>query len=99
MSSVALHAELNRQIKLVQLDEQHKYRYNLLASWITEKEAYLQKKENIESVSSAQLHLRLLDAYDKESAAIFEGSVQQLLKLGENLVQEHYERSTEVQQR
>jgi hypothetical protein len=97
---VALHAELNRQIKLVRLDEQHAARYDKLKSWIGEKKAYLEKKEIIDSISGAQLQLRLLDAYDKESASLFETSVQSILKeLGKELVREQYEKSSSVTER
>lgn len=48
--SLALHAELNRQIKLAMLADQHKSIYDNLVLWFKEKEAYLRKKELVESV-------------------------------------------------
>jgi len=96
---VALHAELNRQIKLVHQDAQHKSRFEKLQSWIAEKTAYLQTKEHITSVSQAQLQLRLLDAYDKESTAVHDGSFHQLKALGGTIVAEKYERSHDIQSR
>lgn len=55
---MALHAELNRQIRLLATDEQHKAKYEKLSTWIADKEKYLNTKEEIDSVSKAQLHLR-----------------------------------------
>jgi len=94
---VALHAELNRQIKLEQLHSQHTGLSTKLGGWTTEKDAYLTKKEAIDSVSGAQLHLRLLDAYDKESAAVQETTFAALLKLGTELQENKYEKSSEVE--
>lgn len=48
--SLALHAELNRQIKLVMLADQHKSIYENLIQWISEKDKYLRTKEIVESV-------------------------------------------------
>ncbi len=96
---VALHAELNRQIRLVNLDEQHKARFEKLKAWVGEKESYLKTKEEISSVSQAQLHLRLLDAYDKESGALYESTVAQWKKLGEELTNQKYERTADLNAR
>jgi hypothetical protein len=69
--NIALHAELHRQHKLAKLDEeQHKSVFLKLKNWVAAKEAYLKKKEVVDSTSSAQLHLRLLDAFKKESKPI-----------------------------
>jgi len=91
---VALHAELNRQIKLLSLDDQHKNRFAKLKDWINDKNQYLSKKELIDSVSGAQLQLKLLDGYEKENQAVSAGSVDFLLKIGSELVKEKYERSS-----
>jgi len=96
---VALHAELNRQVKLVKMDEQHHSRHEKLKSWVAEKTVYLQTKEHIDSVSAAQLQLRLLDAYDKESSAVHEGSFHQLKALGASIVSEKYEKSEHITSR
>jgi Ca2+-binding EF-hand superfamily protein len=96
---VALHAELNRQIRLLQTDEQHKEKHEQLSSWLAEKEAYLKKKEEIDTVSKAHLHLRLLDAYDKESVALQNSSVSLWYKQADELVAQKYERSDEVTSR
>lgn len=96
---VALHQELNRQLRLLSLDAQHNTRYEKLKKWIEEKEAFLKKKEIIESVSAAQLHLRLLDAYDKEAESTLNGTVSTAKELGAEMIREKYERSAQVQER
>jgi len=45
---------------LLQTDEQHKEKHEQLSSWLAEKEAYLKKKEEIDTVSKAHLHLRYM---------------------------------------
>ena len=119
---------MNRQIRLLQTDEQHKARYEKLTAWVAEKEDYLNTKEEIDTVSKAHLHLRypsplplqynrcpvhnnsnnnhpltrrrrLLDAYDKESAALQGTSVSQWDKQGEELLAQKYERSDDVSTR
>lgn len=96
---VALHKELNRQIKLLDMDNQHKSRYAVLKVWLDEKKAYLSKKEIVESVSAAHFQLRTLDAYEKESTAVQEGSFAQIKKLFAELESEKYERTSEVKAR
>jgi len=89
--SVALHAELNRQIKLVEINGQHTTLHENIMKWAAEKQAYLEKKEIIESVSAAQFALRTLEAYDKESAAMRQTNIAQLCKIGAELASERYE--------
>jgi len=96
---VALHAELNRQIKLVQLDEQHKARFQRLKTWFADKAAYLKTRETILSVSAAELQLRLLEAYGKEFQNVNDTSLDQLKKLTAELAREKYERTAEAQTR
>jgi hypothetical protein len=88
---VALHKELNRQIKLVQLNEQHQARHDNLQAWIDAKATYLNTKQTVESVSAAELQLRLLDAYDRELETIKSRNVAALLELSSTLASEHYE--------
>jgi len=97
--SIALHAELNRQIKLGHWEEQHKSRFQKLEHWIKEKEAYLNKKEVSNSISEATFQLNILNAFDKEIPALKRDSVEPFVKLGANLAKEHFERTAEVQQR
>lgn len=97
--SVELHNELNRQIKLVKLDEVHKSRFTAISGWTVEKEAYLKKKEVSESVSAAQLQLRLLEAYTLENKKLQSDSVALLKKLGEELATEKYEHHSAIEAR
>eukprot|EP01102_Stenamoeba_stenopodia_P022908 TRINITY_DN971_c0_g1_i1.p1 TRINITY_DN971_c0_g1~~TRINITY_DN971_c0_g1_i1.p1 ORF type:complete len:974 (+),score=372.77 TRINITY_DN971_c0_g1_i1:168-3089(+) len=96
---VALHKELNRQIRLQQLDEQHKSRYAKLNVWFSEKSAYLNTKQHVESVSSAELQLRLLEAYQQELATIKSRNVVQLTDLSNELNAEKYEHIGAVKER
>jgi len=96
---VALHAELNRQIKLVKLDEHHQAIAARLEAYAQAKEEYLRTKEQIESIGAAQFALKTLDAFDAESAALVPTTIAQLKKLGAELVRERYERKAEVLQR
>lgn len=88
---VALHKELNRQIKLVQLNEQHQARHDNLQAWISAKATYLGTKQTVESVSAAELQLRLLDAYDRELETIKSRNMAALHELSSTLAAEHYE--------
>ena len=96
---VALHKELNRQIKLVQLNEQHQARHDNLQAWISAKATYLSTKQNVESVSAAELQLRLLDAYDRELETIKSRNIAALLQLSATLASEKYEFVSAVQER
>jgi len=93
---IALHAELNRQIKLLQLDDQHKSRHQQMKSWYEAKAAYLKTKELIESVSAAELQLSLFSAYEKERAGVESSHWVALKTLSAELIKEKYERSKEV---
>ncbi|KAJ5069992.1 spectrin/filamin related cytoskeletal protein [Anaeramoeba ignava] len=88
---VALHAELNRQLKLVNISKQHESRYNKLVDYFKEKQAYLQFREEIDSVPAAQFQLTRLDQYEKENATMINTGVANLKKLSAELKQEKYE--------
>jgi len=94
--SQALHAELNRQIKLLKMDEQHQTVVDNLNKWVAEKEAYLKTKEVIDSVSAAQFHLRLLEAFDKEREAAIATNVAALKNIGKDLDANKYENHASV---
>jgi len=96
---VALHKELNRQIKLVQLNEQHQSRHDSLQAWIEAKATYLSTKQTVESVSAAELQLRLLDAYDRELETTKGRNVVALHALSATLDTEKYEFISAVQGR
>ncbi|KAJ5078025.1 alpha-actinin sarcomeric-like protein [Anaeramoeba ignava] len=88
---VALHNELNRQIKLVNISKQHESRYNKLIDYCKQKQEYLEFREEIGSVSEALLQLRLLESYEKENETMIKTGVANLKKLSEELKQEKYE--------
>ena len=124
--SVALHAELNRQIRLQvcfihlllchfssffvfsfglgihpyfltlfflfqSLAAQHKSVAAILQKWCTDKELFLNTHPIIDSVSSAQLALRLLEAFVKESAAARGTTLRHLHAMGDELAKERFE--------
>eukprot|EP00005_Dracoamoeba_jomungandri_P003108 CAMPEP_0174260450 /NCGR_PEP_ID=MMETSP0439-20130205/9716_1 /TAXON_ID=0 /ORGANISM="Stereomyxa ramosa, Strain Chinc5" /LENGTH=1009 /DNA_ID=CAMNT_0015344697 /DNA_START=295 /DNA_END=3324 /DNA_ORIENTATION=+ len=95
----ALNAELNRQHKLVKLDGFHDDRFHKLKDWVAEKEGYLTTKEDIDSVSAAQLHLALLESYEVESKSVYNGPFQELKDLGNDLESEKYENLERVRAR
>jgi len=97
--SVALHAELNRQLRLAKLGEEHKSVHGILHEWCLEKEAYLRKHDPIDSVSGAELQLRLLEAFLSEAATTRESSLKRLHDVGAELVRERYEFSADVKAR
>jgi Ca2+-binding EF-hand superfamily protein len=96
---VALHAELNRQIRLLDLDGQHKAIAAELGEYQAATGAYLDRKEVSHSVAAAQYQLRRLDASDEERATVVGTSFARLQALTEELVSERYERSSEVSAR
>lgn len=88
---IALHKELNRQIRLQQLDGQHQTRFGKLSAWIEQKSAYLNTKQSVSSVSAAELQLRLLEAYQRELGTIKSRNVTQLHDISAELEREKYE--------
>jgi len=97
--NVALHAELNRQIKLLDLDEQHKQRTQKLESWKEIRSEYLNTKEVSTSVGAAQYQLARLNANDIEVQSVFDTNFAELKELGAYLAKEKYERTSEVETR
>eukprot|EP00005_Dracoamoeba_jomungandri_P003674 CAMPEP_0174252636 /NCGR_PEP_ID=MMETSP0439-20130205/2017_1 /TAXON_ID=0 /ORGANISM="Stereomyxa ramosa, Strain Chinc5" /LENGTH=960 /DNA_ID=CAMNT_0015333199 /DNA_START=29 /DNA_END=2908 /DNA_ORIENTATION=- len=95
----ALHRELNRQHKLIDLDQFHEQRFNSIKAWNDEKEAYLNVKEEIDSVSEATLHIKLLDNFDKERDAVASNTVVHWKKTGDELESEKYENLERVRNR
>ncbi|KAJ5080783.1 alpha-actinin-2 [Anaeramoeba ignava] len=94
---VALHAELNRQLKLVNLATQHESRFNKLSDYFNEKQAYLNLREEIDSVSAAHFQLRLLDRYQKENETMIKTGVANLKSLSAELKQEKYEYQAHIE--
>lgn len=95
----ALHAELNRQIKLLETDRQHKDRSGKLRAYQEDLQAYLQTKEVSHSVAAAQYQVRRLAASDEQRVAIVATTFAKLQETGAYLAAEQYERTNEVQAR
>ncbi|KAJ5074396.1 alpha-actinin-2 [Anaeramoeba ignava] len=93
---VALHAELNRQLKLQQMAQQHSVRHQKLLQFAKEKEGDLRNKEESFSVSEAQLKIKILDSTEKENASIKSTGVQYLKRITDVLVKEKYEHSQKI---
>jgi hypothetical protein len=75
-------ARENFKANLRVLNTNHNDKSVKLQAWIAEKEAYLNTKEEINSVAEAQLQLSLLDAYDKDKESTTATNVAQLKALG-----------------
>jgi hypothetical protein len=67
--NVALHNELNRQIKLAKIFENYTAKYNVLQGWIGVQRHYLEAKVNITSVGGAKFALNQLQTYNTAYAA------------------------------
>eukprot|EP01156_Anaeramoeba_ignava_P021899 Anaeramoba_ignava/c19907_g1_i1.p1 GENE.c19907_g1_i1~~c19907_g1_i1.p1 ORF type:complete len:642 (-),score=152.74 c19907_g1_i1:550-2475(-) len=96
---IALHAELNRQLRLVNLAQQHESRYNKIADYCKDKQEYLEIREEISSVSEAQLALRILDGVVKENASMIATGVAKLKSLSAELKKEKYENQKHIESR
>jgi len=96
---IALHAELNRQIKLVRDDEQHSEQFNKLTAWGQEKRAYLETKEQVNSVGIAMYQLATLDAFDDENKNVQETVGAELAQEAKELHSEKYENVARVDAR
>eukprot|EP01105_Mastigella_eilhardi_P022510 TRINITY_DN5543_c0_g1_i1.p1 TRINITY_DN5543_c0_g1~~TRINITY_DN5543_c0_g1_i1.p1 ORF type:complete len:1716 (-),score=541.94 TRINITY_DN5543_c0_g1_i1:60-5207(-) len=94
--SVALHAELNRQIRLAKLAQQHTTIYDNLKAWTAEKGKYLNERPIIDTVSSAQLQLKRLEAFTKERAAMQSTTQAKFKEITAELVREKYEHATSI---
>jgi hypothetical protein len=57
-----------------------------MQAWTGEKHTFLSKKESISSVTEAQTHLTLLEAYEKEKASLTATSLTQFKLLGQDVL-------------
>jgi hypothetical protein len=94
-----LHTELNRQVKLVELNEQHQARFNNMAAWYEIKKTYLSTTKEITSVGAANFQLRQLVSFRTEITNLRSSSVADITKRGDELRQEKYENSQDVTER
>lgn len=86
-----LYLELNRQIKLVDIDTQHKTRSAKTTAWIGRKDAYLSESLEVSSSAAATHLLRKYDAFVTELSNLRSENFAELKKIGEYLAAEKYE--------
>eukprot|EP00823_Brevimastigomonas_motovehiculus_P005145 TRINITY_DN362_c0_g1_i4.p1 TRINITY_DN362_c0_g1~~TRINITY_DN362_c0_g1_i4.p1 ORF type:complete len:871 (+),score=324.74 TRINITY_DN362_c0_g1_i4:65-2677(+) len=76
--------------KILLLNQQHVDETNQLLAWINEKKAYLEKEEKIGAVREANVHLNLLDVYQKTYVEMTSTSVAALSALGEHILSQQF---------
>lgn len=96
---VALVAELNRQIRLQQLNEQHEAKHTKLTEWQSKNESLLSKKEDIQSSGEAEYQINKVLNFNDESKIVAETTVVDLKAVGAELKQEKFEHSDLVESR
>lgn len=96
---IALHAELNRQIKLVRDDETHLEQFEKLSAWGKEKRAYCETKEDVNSVGIAIYQIATLDAFDVENKGVQETIGADLSAKSDEMAGEKYENIARVAER
>jgi len=94
--SVALYAELARQVHLQKVDKRFRAAHSRLMEWVGEKKQYVSTIEPIHSVEDAEEALENLGLFDGESGHMSSANVKDLNMLGDELVKERYEKSNEV---
>jgi len=94
--SVALYTELARQVHLQKVDKRFRAANARLLEWVGEKKPYVSTVEAINSVEDAEEALENLGLYDGEAGHMLSANVKDLNGLGDELVKERYEKSSEV---
>jgi hypothetical protein len=84
-----LREQFRENVTLMNL--QHLDKNTYLLNWIAEKENYLNLRETIASVPSAQTHLSLLAVYENENSAMVQNNLAFYKKLGEDILAQKYE--------
>lgn len=84
-----LREQFKENVTLMNLQHLDKNVY--LLNWIAEKENYLNQRESITSVPSAQTHLSLLAVYENENSAMVQNNLAFYKKLGEDILAQKYE--------
>eukprot|EP00457_Paulinella_chromatophora_P000620 gb/GEZN01000620.1/.p1 GENE.gb/GEZN01000620.1/~~gb/GEZN01000620.1/.p1 ORF type:complete len:1267 (+),score=297.19 gb/GEZN01000620.1/:91-3891(+) len=69
---------------------QHTSLHDQLSAWIKENKAYLEKKDDCDSVADAHNNLKVFDAYTKDKADITSLQYEALFKFGKNILSEKY---------
>jgi len=96
---VALVKELNRQIRLKQLDEQHQTKHKNLAEWQAKHEAILKTEEVIESIGQAEYEINRVKNFTSESTMVRETTELDMKQLGQTLESESFEFVAQVKAR
>lgn len=96
---IALVAELNRQIRLEQLNEQHQLKFDKLKAWQDKSQVLLFKVEDINSIGEAEYEINRLKNYNNEEKVVMEGSVPVLQKVSAELESEKFEHIAAVKDR
>lgn len=76
--------------KIRVLNGNHKQSFSVLNGWIDEKEAYLNVKEIVNSISDARLHLSRLSAFNKEKDDQISNGVGSFTSLGKEITTASY---------
>jgi len=97
--NIALHAEYNRQLRLIEEDKNHNLLFQKLVDWINLKTSYLNTKAICDSVSAARFAISTLDAFVTELSDVTSTTAKQLFEKTQYLINEKYERSNEIVQR
>eukprot|EP00055_Hartaetosiga_balthica_P011900 m.55751 g.55751 ORF g.55751 m.55751 type:complete len:1252 (-) comp7769_c0_seq1:791-4546(-) len=94
-----LHAELNRQRRLQQLNKRHEHQTAKINQWINDKNAYLEEDFSVTTSGQARKLLKIFDSFINEKAAMETESLSNLRKIGQDLTIEKYEHSASVSER
>lgn len=97
--SVALHKELNRQIRLTQESGKHGSLFAKLEKWVAARTEYLNERETVTSTNEASYQITKLDAFEEESKAVRTSTDDAMKAISSFLESEHYESMPEVQDR
>jgi Ca2+-binding EF-hand superfamily protein len=97
--NIALHAEYNRQLQLIEEDKNHLLLFQKLNDWINLKTQYLNTKAICDSVGAARFAISTLDAFVNELGDITSTTVKSLQEKTQYLLNEHYEKGEEIAQR
>lgn len=94
-----LYIELNRQIKLVEIDAQHKTQSAKTGAWTARKEAYLAESLAVDSSAAATKLLKQFEAFLSELGKVKSENFVELQKIGAYLASETYEGMADVNER
>lgn len=94
----ALKAELERQSKIANLLNQFRPKAKAQDEWNAQKETYLNEREKVDTVSAAQMFLKLLEAYEREYQAS-KPRIEILNHLGKQIIALRAAESGEVQEK